>query len=84
MIHSEKEGLAARAEAIKKGIWLTKSGVRLPLRSLHDAHLINAYLKALAEGHPEGITRPLAVEVIRRGLADRVWSEALWRTKGAN
>ena len=71
---------ATRAKALEAGLWTTHRGAVVPLARLHDAHLVNALLRSLADAEPEGITGPLAAEVTRRGLADAAWAEAQRRT----
>lgn len=59
-----------RAKALEAGIYAARDGRRIRLRRMADAHLVNAYLRALSDGEPRGVTEPLAREVVRRGLRE--------------
>jgi hypothetical protein len=59
---------SVRVEALANGAWISSPGCHIPLRRMNDSHLVNALLKSLAAGDPEGIVLPLAAEVDRRGL----------------
>lgn len=67
---------ACRAKALEAGIYAARDGRRIAVARMHDAHLINALLRALVDGEPEVITRPLAREICRRGLEDATRAEA--------
>jgi hypothetical protein len=71
--------LACRIKALAAGIWQRADGEMARLAEMHPAHLINAYLGALAAREPAGITQPLAAEVKRRGLAADAYREAMRR-----
>jgi hypothetical protein len=49
-------------------MWQRADGEFEPLAKMHKDHLVNALLKALLDGDPDGITRPLATEIKRRRL----------------
>jgi len=70
---------ASRRKALEAGLWETSAGDVIPIGALHDAHLINALLKTLGEGRPEREVRPLAAEVVRRGLNEAAMNEAAAR-----
>lgn len=52
------------------GVYQRSNGRIVAIRSLDDHHLINALLRALAHGEPERVTRPLAAEIVRRGISE--------------
>lgn len=62
--------LPTRITALQAGLWQTHTGKVVRLRAMHDAHLVNALLKSLAEGEPRAITEPLSAEVVRRNLRE--------------
>ena len=72
--------IAARAKALEAGWYESRRG-RLALRTLHDAHLVNALLATLAARDPVAITRPLAAEVARRGLREAALAQAARRAR---
>lgn len=63
-----------RAHFVANDCWPTKSGYML-LATMPGPHLINALLKALERGDPEGIADRLALWVKRRGLVDAAIAE---------
>lgn len=67
---------SVRIKALEAGIWIGKSGRPERLQEMHPAHLVNAYLGALAAGEGEDITRPLAQAVVDRGLGSAALKEA--------
>ena len=84
MDHAHKLDVVTRAKALEAGQWQKADGSFVALADMVDEHLLNALLKALADQEPDGITHPLAAEVIRRGLEQKAmdWADAreLWRT----
>ena len=71
---------ACRAKALEAGIWQRHDGRFEKLRKMNNDHLVNALLRALLEGEPETITRPLAAEIKRRRLvryAQRICAERM-------
>lgn len=58
----------SRAAALACGWWQGHDGHFVHVQAMADAHLLNALLRALADGDPPTITHVLAEEVIRRGL----------------
>ena len=64
----KEPSVTSRAAALAAGLYQTSVGTFLPLREVNDYRLVNALLKALAAGEPDGVTVPLAAEVDRRGL----------------
>jgi hypothetical protein len=66
---------ACRLKALEAGLWTASDGSFVPIRQMHDAHLINTLLKALAAGVSPRYTRALAEEVNARGLRDAAFAE---------
>ena len=62
--------LKRKADLIAVGLYPTSKGIVLRISDMNDAHLVNAFLKSLAQDEPETITTPLAAEVKRRNLED--------------
>lgn len=56
----------------------THTGARV-IHAMHDAHLVNALLKALSLGDGPEEVRPLAAEVVRRGIEAKAINEVLRR-----
>lgn len=70
----------ARVTALRvSGLWTATDGQLIPIGTMPAGHLINAYLRALANQEPE-FAQPLAIEVVRRGLAEAAWREAQRRS----
>lgn len=65
-----------KADLLAAGLYPTSKGFVLRLSEMNDSHLVNAYVKALAQADPEGVTQPLAAEVDRRGLRGRAIARA--------
>lgn len=53
----------------------------VPIRQMPDGYLVNALLRALADGKDADITDPLTAEVVKRGIVDRVLAEAQARER---
>ena len=68
-----------QAAFLAAGTWHTGRGTVVRLAEMHPAHLVNAYLAALAAGEPEAVTGPLARAIVARGLAEAAWAEAARR-----
>lgn len=68
-----------RAGLLSVGLWPRRNGEAVPIAEMHPAHLVNAYLGALAAGDPEDITGPLAQAVVARGLVEAAVAEAARR-----
>ena len=81
MNHRLRLTIGCRAKALEAGLWQRADGRTVRLAEMHPAHLVNAYLGALAAGEPEGITRPLAEAVVTRGLAEAARAEAERRSR---
>lgn len=71
---------ATRLKALEAGYYEGRAG-RQHLGEMHRSHLINAVLHSLAANDPEGITRPLTEELVRRGLQDEALAEAERRSR---
>lgn len=58
------------------GSYPTSKGYVIRLGDMNDHHLVNALVRAVADGEPEGVVHPLAAEVDRRGLRGRAIERA--------
>ena len=67
-----------RAKLAEAGFYQSRSG-QLEIAAMPAGHLINALLRCLEQGDPEGVTAPLAAEVDRRGLAEAALARAAAR-----
>ena len=67
-IMERRLSLPTRIKSLEAGLWQRHDGRIVRVREMHDAHLINALLKALADREPMAITKPLTAEVVRRNL----------------
>lgn len=72
---------ARRAEALAVGLYQVGPGKFVPLREIHDSHLVNALLKALSY-EEEAVAHQLALEVRRRGIEDYAAAMAAERDGG--
>ena len=67
-------------EQVPDSVYYHSSRGRLvPIRSMADSYLINAYLSALTNSRPPHVTEPLGAEVLRRDLRGVVEAEAAKR-----
>lgn len=71
-----------RAKALEAGVYAARDGRQIRLRQMADAHLVNAYLRALADGEPRAIVEPLGREVLRRNLREAAEREVERRVGG--
>ena len=73
--------MTARNQAafLAAGTWHTGRGSVVRLAQMHPAHLVNAFVGALAAGEAEDITGPLAQAVVDRGLVEAAEAEAARR-----
>lgn len=67
-----------RRRAAEAG-WYESSKGLLQVRAMHDAHLVNALLRSLADGDPASVAVSLGLEVLRRNLWDVARAEAVRR-----
>lgn len=71
--------MTRRETLVRAGVWPSSKGFVTPIAEMSHGHLINAYLKALADGDSHIVSDALGAEVLRRGLRERCESEVLRR-----